>query len=30
MHEALGIARRIPSAFMAHVEVRPTRELVVE
>jgi hypothetical protein len=30
MHEALGIARRIPSAFMAQVEVWPTRQLIVE
>jgi len=27
--EALGIARRIPSAFMANIEVRPARRLVV-
>lgn len=29
MEEAIGIARRIPSAFMAYLEVRPTRQLVV-
>lgn len=30
MDEALSIASKIPSAFMATVEVRPTRQLVVE
>ena len=30
MEEAIGIARRIPSAFMANIEVRPTRQLIVD
>jgi hypothetical protein len=30
LNEAIEIASKIPSAFMATVEVRPTRELVVE
>lgn len=29
MEEAISIAKRIPSAFMAHIEVRPTRQLIV-
>ncbi len=29
MDEALAIAKRIPSARMANVEVRPTRQLIV-
>jgi hypothetical protein len=29
MDEALAIAKRIPSARMANIEVRPTRQLIV-
>jgi hypothetical protein len=29
MDEAIGIAQRIPSAFMSNIEVRPTRQLIV-